>query len=316
MDVIEGDAAPSGRPLCLMIGNFDGVHRGHQAIIGQARALAEQHDCATAVLSFRPHPLKVLQPESAPPLLQTPAQKQALLAHHGVDFYIVQQFERQLYTLSPEDYVAHLRAQLNFRFLLVGFNFRFGHRRVGDTATLAALGPRHGFETHVVEALGDSHGPISSSRIRNLVAAGETQRAAELLGRPYFLEGVVGHGQQRGRELQTRTANLIVENELKPRFGVYASWCRLDDDTWVRAITNFGLAPTVSRGEALCETHLLDYAGELYGRHLVVTLGAFLRPERKFDDLDGLRRQIGQDVATRLELPDRQAPELPLRLGP
>ncbi len=316
MDVIEGDAAPSGRPLCLMIGNFDGVHRGHQAIIGKARALAEQHDCATAVLSFRPHPLKVLQPESAPPLLQTPAQKQALLAFHGVNTYIVQEFERQLYTLSPEAYVAHLRAQLNFRFLLVGFNFRFGHGRVGDTATLTELGPHHGFETHVVEALADANGPISSSRIRNLVAAGETERAAELLGRPYFLEGVVGHGQQRGRELSTRTANLIVENELKPRFGVYASWCRLDDGVWVRAITNFGLAPTVSRGEALCETHLLDYEGELYGRHLVVTLGAFLRPERKFDDLDGLRRQIGQDVASRLELPDRQAPELPLRLRP
>ncbi len=315
MDVIEGDAAPIGRPLCLMIGNFDGVHRGHQAIIGQARSLAERHGCATAVLSFRPHPLKVLQPASAPPLLQTPAQKQALLAHHGIDFYVVQAFEEGLYTLSPAAYVAHLRAQLDFRFLLVGFNFRFGHRRAGDTTTLTELGAQHGFQTCIVEALADAEGPISSSRIRDLVAAGETLRAAELLGRPYFLEGVVGQGQQRGRELQTRTANFSVANELKPRFGVYASWCRLDDSSWVRAITNFGLAPTVGRGEALCETHLLDYSGELYDRHLVVTLGQFLRPEQRFDDLDGLRRQIGQDVGARLKLPDRQPPQLALRLG-
>ena len=316
MDLITNESSPVSRPLCLMIGNFDGVHLGHQAIIARAQELAQDHNCATAVLSFQPHPLKVLSPAKAPRLLQTPAQKQALLAHHNVDYYIIHQFDEALYTLSPEAFVAQLKQKLNFQFLLVGFNFRFGHQRSGDTNTLKELEGKYGYETLVLPALRDQVGPISSSRIRKLVATGETLGAAALLGRPYFIEGVVGQGQQRGRQIQTRTAIIPATNELMPRFGVYASWCRLDGTTWVRAITNFGLAPTVARETALCETHLLDFDGELYGRHIVVTLGAFLRPEQKFENLDDLRQQIQIDVAQRNLLPDTQAPILTLGLEP
>lgn len=315
MDVITDEETSIKQPLCLMIGNFDGVHLGHQAIIREARALAEKHGLAVALLSFQPHPLKVLQPERAPRLLQTPAQKQALLAHQGLDYYVERRFDESLYTLSPKAFVAWLKERLDFRYLLVGFNFRFGHRRAGDTDTLRSLGETYGYEVRVVPAAEDADGPISSSRIRKLVAAGDTDGAARLLGRPYFIEGVVGQGHQRGRQMQTRTANLTAANELKPRFGVYASWCRLDGTSWVRAITNFGQAPTVDRGEALCETHLLDFDGELYGRHIVVTLGQFLRPEQKFADLEALRQQIQTDVARRLALPDSAAPEFSLQIN-
>ena len=310
MNVITGRQRIA-EPVCLMIGNFDGVHLGHQAIIAQARALAERDECKTVVLSFEPHPLKVIAPHRAPLLLQTPSQKEVLLAAHDVDYYVIKTFDEELYTRSPEDFVAFLKERVNFKHLLVGFNFRFGHQRQGDTDTLLQLAETHGFQAHIIPAYQLQGKTVSSSRIRALITDGETEQAAELLGRPYFLEGVVALGKQLGRHLSTPTANFEVAVEQKPRYGVYASWCRVVD-RWYRAITNFGVAPTLARGLARCETFLFDFEGSLYGQHLTVTLGRFLREETQFDNLADLKTQIACDVVQRGHLPDTQPPDFHL----
>jgi len=308
MDVLDLSSQRPTRPVCLLIGNYDGVHLGHRAIIDRARSLAAREGLETAVLSFRPHPLKVLDPQRAPLLLQTPAQKQALLDHYGIDHYLIQPFNDALSSQDPETFVRELKVRVDFRFLLVGFNFRFGKGRSGDTETLTRLGRAHGFETLVQTAESLEGAPISSSRIRRAVADGEMDAAARLLGRPYFLEGRVGEGDRIGHEMRAPTANVVVENELMPRFGVYASWTRFEG-VWFRSITNLGVAPTTGRNDVRFETHLFDFDGDLYGRYLFVCLGRYLRPEHQFESLEALKVQISKDIAARLALPDLEAPE-------
>jgi len=311
MRFIDLSSAELDRPVCLLIGNYDGLHLGHRAIIARAQELASAHDLETAVLSFSPHPLKVLAPQRAPLLLQTPEQKRALLAHFGVDNYLVLPFDRTLSEQDPRTFIASLKARVDFRHLLVGFNFHFGHRRKGDTETLTALEDDFGFTTHVQPPQTIAGEIISSSRIRRLVAAGDMDQAAVLLGRPYFLEGVVGAGDRIGKEMRAPTANVIVENELMPKFGVYASWARFEGG-WYRAITNLGIAPTTGRNDVRFETHLFDFEGDLYGRHLFVCLGAYLRPEHQFESLAALREQIASDIATRLAMADTEPPDFTL----
>ncbi len=307
MEVIDLSARHLQSPVCLLIGNYDGVHLGHRTIIERAKTLAREKGLATAVLSFDPHPLKVLAPQRAPLLLQTREQKRALLAHYGIDYYLVLPFDRALADQDPETFVAGLQERVAFVYLLVGFNFRFGRGRSGDTDTLAELGARHGFETLIQTAHEVDGEVVSSSRIRRLVAAGEMAEAARLLGRPYFLEGRVGAGDRIGKEMRTPTANVVVENELMPRFGVYASWTRFAG-RWFRSITNLGVAPTTGRNDVRFETHLFDFQGDLYGRHLFVCLGAYLRPEQQFESLEALKNQIASDIAARLAMNDVTAP--------
>ena len=314
MERVRLDGRLLPEPLCLMIGNFDGVHLGHQDVIDQGRSLAHRHGCKAAVLSFEPHPLKVLGPDKAPKLLQTASQKQALLAAHGLDYYFIQTFDQNLSEQDPERFVQELTAQLQIKYLLIGFNFRFGYRRKGNVETLAQLAPRFGFETIVQKARNLAGETISSSRIRSLVAKGQTEAAAELLGRPYFLEGPVIQGAQVGRRLDTPTANIAVTNELLPKFGVYASWISIEG-RWYRSISNLGIAPTLDRGEVKLETHLLDFQGRLYGKHALVCLGAFLREEQSFSSVDALKRQIRMDICQRLEMADTQAPAWHLDLS-
>lgn len=307
MHVMAAEDQPIHEPVCLMIGNYDGVHLGHQAIIARARELASQHGYRTAVLSFEPHPLKVLAPDKAPQLLQTPAQKRALLTYYGVDYYVIQRFDKQLAQLSPRAFVERLRAQINFKVVLIGFNFRFGHRRVGTPQTLETLGDEMGFtveETAAYQRHGDT---VSSSRVRRLVQDGAVDQAADLLGRPYFIEGRVERGQQVGRRMAIPTANLQIDNELWPRFGVYASWCRVDG-RWHRAISNIGIAPTRGLSEPRVETHLLEYDGDLYDHQALVVLQQFMREEIRFDNLTDLQQQIRQDIDTRLKLADTRPP--------
>lgn len=294
-------------PVVLMIGNFDGVHRGHQAMITRAREKAARLAAEPAILSFQPHPLKVLAPAKAPKLLQTPLQKEALLRHYGIGAYIVKTFDRTLAALSPRAFVANLCEQIEIRALMVGFNFRFGHQRAGDVQTLQTLAPEFGFEFEHIEAQCRDAQTISSSRIRACVAAGRISEAVALLGRPYFLQGQVTKGRQLGRTIGAPTANLTVYNELLPRFGVYASWARVRG-VWYRAITNVGTNPTVGAVGTRVETHLFNFAGELYGEELLLCLGEFMREERRFDNLEKLSEQIHNDFARRLTFLDLTPP--------
>lgn len=305
-------SAPKQGPFCIMLGNFDGVHLGHQAIITHAKALADHASLRTAVLSFEPHPLKILAPERAPALLQTHDQKQKLLAHYGVDAYYPVTFNRDLSRLSAQAFIAYLVEAIEIRHLLVGFNFRFGHNREGDIGKLKELGKSFNFQVHAQHAITDAEGPISSSRIRLLVGAGRMADAASLLGRPYFLEGEVTRGRQIGRTLAAPTANIRVANEQLPRFGVYATWVRLANGAWFQGITNIGKAPTVKPAALRVETHLFGFQGDLYGQEIQLCFGTYLRPEKKFTGLDALKHQIHLDFEQRRALPDTQPPNFKL----
>lgn len=311
MDVFALEAPRRG-PFCLMLGNFDGVHVGHQAIMARAQAIAKEDDLKTAILSFQPHPLKILAPNKAPKLLQTPSQKKRLLEHFKVDAYYPATFDLAMSCLSPEAFVALLDQHIYIKHLLVGFNFRFGHRRQGDLEKLNELAKIYDFQLHATQAVRDEKGVISSSRIRDLVANGHLELAGGLLGRPYFLEGKVLRGKQLGRTIAAPTANIQVDNELLPRFGVYATWVRLSGSRWFRGITNIGTAPTVDSTKISVETHLFGFTGDLYDQSLQLYFGSFLRPEQKFEDLASLKHQIHLDFENRLSFPDVHPPEFHL----
>jgi riboflavin kinase/FMN adenylyltransferase len=299
-------------PVVLMIGNYDGVHRGHQAIITRAKEIAEKANLKTAVLSFQPHPLKVLRPDQAPKLLQTPRQKSMTLAYYGVDYYVEQTFDEAFSQLSPIAFIEELKLRVPFKYLLVGFNFRFGHRRQGDGGTLRELSSKFDFEFEMIRAQTDGEAAISSSRIRQLLYDGDVQQANLLLGRPYFLEGMVRSGKTLGRKIGAPTANTAIANELMPKFGVYATWTRMEDQ-WFRSISNLGLAPTVTEEapKPHLETHFLNFAGDLYDKDLLICFSAFIRPEQKFPSVEALRTQIQQDVQKRLAFDDHEPPAFP-----
>jgi len=301
--------SPEDGPVVLIIGNFDGIHKGHQALIEKGNELARDRDLKTVVLSFLPHPLKLLSPDKAPRLLQTDDQKRRLLAHYGVDAYWPMPFDEALSKYSPREFLDHLCRFLDIRELMVGFNFRFGYRRQGDLALLRQFAEERGFRLHPAKAVLAGGEPVSSSRIRRLVALGEMTQVAELLGRPYFLEGDVVKGRQLGRQLAAPTANIHIANEQLPGFGVYATWVRLPEGLWRRGITNIGYAPTVAVDELRVETHIFDLDRDLYGMRLQLYFGKYLRPEKRFSGIEALKRQIHEDFEKRLALPDLEPPE-------
>lgn len=300
---------PEDGPVCLIIGNFDGVHKGHQSLIQKGIALGFNGQFKTVVLSFHPHPAKLLSPEKAPLLLQTEDQKRRLLAYYGADAYWPMPFDESLSKYSPRAFLEHLCRFLNIRELLVGFNFRFGFRREGGLDLLKHFSKECGFGLHPAEAVLADGEPISSSRIRKLVTGGDMESVAHLLGRPYFLEGDVVKGRQLGRQLAAPTANIHVANEQLPRFGVYATWVRLPDGAWRRGITNIGYAPTVTADELRVETHIFDLDRDLYGTRLQLYFQTYLRPEKRFADIQALKKQIHRDFEVRLALSDIEPPE-------
>lgn len=282
-------------PSVVVIGNFDGVHRGHQAVLRQARALADAQGLRCVVLTFSPHPSEVLG-RGAPPRLCTMERRQQLLRAQGADDVVVHEFTMELAGWSPERFVRELLAsRLEARAVVVGKNFRFGHKRAGDFQTLEDLGRTLGFEAVAADVAGDAAGPFSSTRIRDAIAAGEVGRAAELLTRPHRLTGIVEHGDARGRTIGFPTANLGHVPEMLPAFGVYAVHVQRGAATH-QGVMNVGKRPTVDGISLRVEAHLLDFDGDLYGETLAVDLVARLRGEQKFSGLDELKAQIAKDA--------------------
>ncbi len=289
-------------PSVIVIGNFDGVHRGHQAVLRQARALADARGLRCVVLTFDPHPGEVLG-RGAPPQLTTLARRVELLHQHGATDVAIEPFTMQLAAWTPELFAKELlQKRLETRAVVVGRNFRFGHKRAGDFDTLVALGASCGFEAVAAEVAGDDDGPFSSTRVRDAVASGDVDRAAHVLGRPHALSGVVEHGDARGRTIGFPTANLGGVAEMLPAHGVYAiRIARARDDSRVDTTThggvmNLGVRPTVDGSSLRVEAHLFDFEGDLYGERLRVELVARLRGERKFAGLDELKAQIAKDA--------------------
>ena len=299
--IVRTDAPLSDdlRGSSLALGNFDGVHKGHQAVIAAARA----HGGLLAAAVFEPHPREVFQPNGPPFRLQSSGQRACALAGEGVRALVEIGFDRALAGLSPEAFCDRvLCARIAPRAVVVGFDFRFGKDRAGDVRFLAEHGARSGYEVVVVDAVDDAAHPgakVSSTAIREALAVGDVDEAAALLGRPWAIEGVVATGFQRGRTINVPTANIALGAYVRPRFGVYAARVEIGDGVARPAIANIGVKPTVSGDPTpLVEAHLFDFSGDLYGRKIEVALAAFLRDERKFPDFQALTAQIGEDLAT------------------
>ena len=296
-DRLEHAVLPPGRPVHLAIGMFDGVHLGHQSVIAAAVHSARRSDGLAGVLTFWPHPSALFRPENPTPLLMPPAMKRRVLAQLGLDFVIEQNFSREFAGIDAREFVPHLRRCLPaLSAICVGENWRFGRGRAGDVPLLLEEAGRAGLGVFSAPRLNHNGAPVSSSRIRELLAAGAIGEANRLLGYSYFAEGVVERGRQLARTLGFPTLNLAWRPELKPRFGVYAVEVPTTGKHPLPGVANYGLRPTVeSAGEAWLEVHLLEPTSLVYGDKMTVNWLHFIRPESKFGGVEELRRQIAAD---------------------
>ena len=287
------------RPKTLLIGNFDGVHRGHQYLIRLAVEAAKEFGGEAVALTFDPHPTRILSPERAPHLLTTQARKRELLLAASLDEVLVQPFTTDFSTLSPEAFIQTTLAHLNIQKIFVGQDFRFGKDREGTHETLTELGQRFGYIIEIVPPIQIEREIVSSSRIRQALRGGDLKTAETLLGRPFDFDGQVIRGDGRGRTLGFATANLITQTEALPQDGVYAVRVHLPDQngeaTIAQGVMNIGTRPTFAAGRSI-EVHLLDFTQDLYDQTLRVECVTRLRDERTFENIEALRAQIGRDI--------------------
>jgi len=305
--VIRHPGPGSNHPLgsVLAMGNFDGLHRGHAALLSQVRDRARAEGRPAAVLTFEPHPRSVFLPGAEPFRLTPLRVKERELARLGIDLLFIQHFDLGFAAKSAEDFVAEIVVgAIGASHVVIGWDCTFGNRRRGTPDLLRAEGARHGFGVTVLEPVRDEAATVySSTHIRELLKAGRPREAAALLGRFWEIDGRVAVGDRRGRTIGFPTANLGLDDYLQPAFGVYAVRVSGDgaDDPLrghtVDGVANLGLRPTVGGLVPRLEAHLFDTAVDLYGRHLRVALVDFIRPERKFAGLDALKAQIAEDAA-------------------
>lgn len=292
-----------GRKISVGIGVFDGVHLGHQQVIKQTIADARQHHGLSLAITFDRHPNTIVAPAKAPPLIYPVAQKVKAIAALGVDAILLFEFTREFSQQTGEQFARQLVADLGQTYsqtysICVGREFIFGHKRSGDVALLKTLGVELGFQVHGLAAVSLAGKVVSSTRIRERIAEGDFDAAGQMLGRPYSIAGTVVPGDQLGRKLGVPTANLPLTGLVLPPLGVYTVLADIPGGTYP-GLANLGRRPTVTAApaEPRLEVHLLDFAGDLYGQEIEVTLAQFLRPERRFAGLDELQQQIREDEA-------------------
>jgi riboflavin kinase / FMN adenylyltransferase len=300
--------APGDRGSVVAVGNFDGVHLGHRAVLDYTRGIAERERAPLSLLTFEPHPYQVFHPE-APPFRLTPFRAKAhRLEALAVDLLVVLHFDLALSRVTAEEFVRRFLVEgLVARHVVVGYDFHFGHRRGGTPALLQEQGRAHGFGVSVLQPIAAQDGAVySSTRIRQHLSAGEPAEAARLLGHPFEIEGRVDTGDRRGRTIGFPTANIGLADYLRPAGGVYAVRVGIEEGTgavtWRDGVANLGTRPTVGGSDLRLEAHLFDFSGDLYGRHLRVALVEHLRPERKFTGLDELKVQIAEDARQAREI--------------
>ena len=304
-----GSGAKHQRGAVLAMGNFDGLHKGHAALIGQVRALAEASGAPTGVLTFEPHPRNVFMPGGEPFRLTPFRVKEREIARLGVDFLFIQHFDRAFAEKSAESFIEEVMVEaIGIAHIVVGHDCTFGNRRRGTPALLREVGGRLGFGVSVIEPVSSGGAIYSSTHIRELLKDGKPREAAAQLGRFWEIDGRVALGDQRGRTIGFPTANLGLGEYLRPAFGVYAvrvSGDGADDPlsgATIDGVANIGLRPTVGTLVPRLEAHLFDIDRDLYGRHLRVALVDFIRPERKFASFDELKSQIAADAARAREI--------------
>lgn len=293
------ELSPQPKGCVVALGNFDGVHIGHQAVILQARTLARQLAADFAVMTFEPHPRLLFQPD-LPPFRLTPFRvKTRLIEEMGADLCLMQHFDAAFAAHSAHDFVTDLLVgHLGVKGVVVGHDYVFGQKRQGNPDFLRMMGEKLGFAVTVVKAAATEDGEIySSTRVRQHLIEGRPRDAARLLGRPWEIEGRVEHGDQRGRTIGFPTANIRLEDYQRPALGVYAVRVGLGVGEWLDGVANFGHRPTFDKTDELLEVHVLDYSGDLYGRHVRVQMVDYIRPEQKFSGIDALKTQISHDAS-------------------
>jgi riboflavin kinase/FMN adenylyltransferase len=286
------------RGSIVALGNFDGFHLGHQAVVGRAIQRGFHERRPVIVATFDPHPVRFFKPDLPPFRLTTLDQREALFAHAGADAMLVFEFNEALRSTSAEDFVTELLAKrIGAAGVVTGDDFTFGKDRGGNAELLRTLGQQHGIVAETVAPVLLDGERISSGRIREALAAGDTATATHLLSRDFAIEGVVQRGDARGRELGYPTANLTLGEYQRPKYGIYAVRVTLDDGSEHPGVASLGVRPTFDPPEELLEAHLLDFDGDLYGRRIVVALHAFIREEQKFDAVDALVAEMRNDEA-------------------
>lgn len=301
MDVFRGHAelaARAWRGAAVAIGNFDGVHAGHGALIARACQLADAYGVISAALTFDPHPSELLSPATTPAKLTSLERRLELMAAAGLGAVVVEPFTRELATLAPEAFidrvvVGALRAQA----IIVGYDFSYGAGRAGSIAALRAHGDRAGIEVAIVDPVEVGGEVASSTKVRNYLKAGDLAGAERLLGRRWDVDGIVVHGAKRGRVIGVPTANIAPMSDLPVAPGIYAVTLSVEGGPPLPAVASLGTNPTfVEGGRLVLEVHVLDWEGDLYDRKVRTTFVAWLRPEQKFDSVDALIAQIRRDI--------------------
>jgi riboflavin kinase/FMN adenylyltransferase len=284
------------RGAILALGNFDGFHCGHQAVVGEALAWARAEQRPCIVATFDPHPVRVFHPEAAPFRLTTLGQRQDLFAEAGADAMLVFHFTREMAATPAEVWVRDtIAGDIGAGGVVTGEDFTFGKGGAGTPELLRRLGVTSGLQARAVAAVHDAHGPISSSRIRSALQAGDCETATTLLSRPFTMRGLVQHGDKVGRTIGYPTANIDAGLYLRPRYGIYAVTGRLADGRKLAGAANFGIRPTFDPPKELLEPYFFDFSGDLYGQEIDVAFEHFLRGEAKFDSLDALTEQMERD---------------------
>lgn len=282
----------------IALGNFDGFHLGHQAVVSRAIAMGFHERRPVIVATFEPHPVRFFKPDVPPFRLTTLDQRQRLFAQAGADGMLVFNFDHGLATTSAEDFVAEILAKrLGVGAVVTGTDFTFGRGRAGNAEAMRALGSAQGIETETVAPVILDGEPVSSSRIRQALASGDPATATRLLTRPFAIEAVVERGDGRGHDLGFPTANVSLGRYQRPAHGIYAVRVRLDDATEHGGVASFGVRPMFEGGDEVLETYIFDWDGDLYGRTIEVNLIAYIRPEAKFDSIDALVERMREDEA-------------------
>ena len=310
MEVIRGwhNVRPEHHGCVATIGNFDGVHLGHRALIGQLATLGRAHGVPTTLVTFEPQPLEFFAGENGPARLTRLREKLTALGTLALDRVALLRFDARLSALSPVEFVeSFLVAGLGVRVVVAGDDFRFGHRGGGNFDLLVSLGARHGFDVVKRETCRVHGGRVSSTWIRDALANDELEIARELLGRPYTVSGRIARGDRRGRTIGFPTLNIAFRRRRPALRGVYAVRVAGLGAGARDAVANLGTRPTVDGTGVLLEVHVFDWSGDVYGRCVDVSFVAKIRDERKFDSFDALRKQIGRDCASAREILGRPA---------
>ncbi len=297
MQILRGLYSPDKNPVALTIGNFDGVHLGHQALLNELRAVAQPRGLQTAVVIFEPHPREFFSPQQAPARLTSLREKLELFRTMGVDRVHVCRFNALFAKKSAEAFILALHEKLHAKFVLIGDDFRFGSGRVGDFALMQKIGAQEGFEVQAVHSILHDGVRVSSTAIRAALAAGQMRMAREYLGRPYSISGLVVHGDAMGRKLGFPTANIQMKHNLAPLKGIFVVLAHAEGLGVLQGVASLGIRPTLKHdAKPVLEVHLFEFAQQIYCKHLRVEFLQKLRDEQKFNGLEALTRQIALDV--------------------